>query len=100
MSLEVNVLGILIASAVGLAAKVGAAAAAADTDTDGAGAGSGVFQALPPQGSMLADDENMLEAFDVDVVGAAFCEGCIVVVLLDERLKTDDMLEGVIVAGC
>jgi hypothetical protein len=86
MSRGVKVLGILIDSAMEECADVvGFAAGGAGA---GAGAGSGVLQAFPPHGSML-DEENMLVTFDVEVVGAAFWAGLVVVV--DERLKTDEV---------
>jgi len=96
MSLEVNLSGILIMSADErvVVVVVGGGRGAA---TGGAGVESGVLHALPPQGSMLAE-ENMLVTFDVDVVGAAFCVDWMVA-LLDERLKTDDTLDGVLVVG-
>jgi hypothetical protein len=68
MSLEVRVSGIFIV--LDIVEEDGAAAVAGAE----AGAGSGLLQALPPHGSMLAD-ENMLVKFDVDVVGAAFGAG-------------------------
>jgi hypothetical protein len=89
MSLDVSVSGILIVLAKALVDEddcvVGGIVVAAAA---GAGAGSGVLQALPPQGSMLAE-ESMLVTFEVDVVGAAFGVGCWAV--LEERLKTDEV---------
>lgn len=67
MSREVKVSGIFIESVMeGCVDVVGFAAGGARV-----GVGSGVFQAFPPHGSML-DEENMLVTFDVEVVGAAF----------------------------
>ena len=70
ISLEVRVSGILIESEMeGCADAVDFAA-----EGVGTGAGSGVFQAFPPHGSML-DEENILVTLDVEVVAAAFCAG-------------------------
>jgi hypothetical protein len=76
MSLEVRVSGIFM-----VLDDEGAGAAG------GVGVGSGLLQALPPHGSMLAD-ENMLVKFeDVDVVGAALGAGWWE--LLVDRLNTE-----------
>jgi hypothetical protein len=77
MSLEVKVSGIFM-----VLDDEGAGAAG------GVGVGSGLLQALPPHGSMLADENRLVKFEDVDVVGAALGAGW-GELLLGDRLNTE-----------